>query len=669
MVGFARVLGGRYVLGAKVGEGGMGVVWRAFDRRLDREVAIKLLHPQVAALPEQRQRFDREARVLAALAHENIVRVYDYAESGDEVFLVLEFVDGESLERAVAGRLPLGWQRARGYAAPVCRALGYAHEQGVIHRDLTPANILLESATGRVVVTDFGLARVARGPASVTSAGVLVGTPEYWSPEQATGTDNDPSTDMYALGCVLFMLLSARLPFEGEDRLAVGLRRAHEDAPSLAMLRPGLPTEATRIVDALLRRDHHRRPSAHELISLLAPRLASAAPTLRIERPAAAAATLLAASVSEKPTTALAPTQVGPGAADEPPAPRRRLREAATLAVVASLVAAGAAVAVFRAASLGIGSGGGAHSPETIALPRLVGLPVGEGLRRLRLAAERISAATPVARITRVYSERAPNGVIVRQRPTVNARLSRGSAGVALTVSRGSAVASVPAVAAGSSPAFAAARITAAGFETWRRFTPSWTVREGNVVGVIPSAGAKVRRPARVTILIASGYPKSRVPTLRGLALPAAESVLGASHLRAAVAYVPSQTRAGRVISQSPPPGSVSVRGHTVQLNVGRDLQWTRLLSQFGSGVYRSAPFTVSHSWRIRYRCGSTYPWGFVLTSFSWTGPDDLSDGFTADSADGVHTVYPPSGPGTFQLQVVPYAPASTWYVEVDQLE
>jgi serine/threonine-protein kinase len=463
------------------------------------------------------------------------------------------------------------------------------------------------------------------------------------------------------------MLLSGRLPFEGEDRLAVGLRRAHEDAPSLAMLRPGLPTEATGTVDALLRRDHDRRPTAHELIRLLTPGVASAAPTLRIERPAATAA--VAASVSARPTKALAPTRVGPVAADEPPARRARLREAATLAVVASLVAAGAAVAVFKAASLGIGSGGGARGPETMTLPRLVGLPLGEGLRRLRLAAERVSVAKPVARISRVYSERAPSGVIVAERPRADARLSGDGAGVALTVSRGSAFAAVPAVAAGSSAAFAAARITAAGFETWRRFTPSWTVRKGNVVGVMPSAGAKVRRPARVTILIASGYPKSMVPTLRGLALPAAESVLGARHLRPAVVYVPSQTRAGRVLSQSPPPGSVSVRGHTVQLNVGRGLQWRRLISQFGSGIYRSAPFTVSRSWRIRYRCGSAYPWGFVLTSFFWTGPHDLSDGFTADGADGVHTVYPPSGPGTFQLQVVPYAPASTWYVEVDQLQ
>ncbi len=669
MAGPARVLAGRYVLGAKVGEGGMGAVWRATDRKLNRDVAIKLLHPQIAALPEQRQRFDREARALAALAHENIVRVYDYAESGDEVFLVLEFVDGENLEKAVAGRLPVDWQRARGYAAPVCQALEYAHEHGVIHRDLTPANILLEWATGRVVVTDFGLARVARGPASVTSAGVLVGTPEYWSPEQATGTDNDPSTDMYALGCVLFMLLSGRLPFEGEDRLAVGFRRAHEDAPSLAALRPDLSTEATQTVDALLRRDHDRRPTAHELIRLLPQGVASAAPTLRMARPEATAATLVAAPVSRSPTIVLVPSHVGREVADEPAVPRVRLREAATLTVVATLVAAGVAVAVFKAASLGIGSGGSARGPETVTLPRLVGLPLGEGLRRLRLAAERVSVETPVARISRVYSEHAPSGVIVGQRPTADARLSGPRARVALTVSRGSAFAPVPKVAAGSNPAFAAARLTAGGFETWRRFTPSWTVRKGNVVGVMPSAGANVRRPARVTILIASGYPKSRVPTLRGLALPTAESVLSARHLRAAVAYVPSQTRAGRVMSQSPPPGSVSVRGHTVQLKVSRGFQWRRVLSQFGSGVYRSAPFTVSRSWRIRYRCGSGYPWGFVLTSFSWTGPYDLSDSFTADSAEGVHTFYPSSGPGTFQLQVVPYAPASTWYVEVDQLQ
>src|SRR5579859_3621813 len=281
-----RLLSGRYALQSKIGEGGMGVVWLAHDRQLNREVAIKLLRPEIAAVPDQRSRFEREARALASLTHENIVRVYDYGESGDDAYLVMEFVNGESLRAAVAGSLPVAWEQARSYAIPVCHALAYAHARGVIHRDLTPANILLDSAGGRVVVTDFGLARVARGGSTITSAGVLIGTPEFWSPEQATGAETDASTDMYALGCILFMLLSGRLPFEDEDRLAVGLRRAHQDAPSVSTLEPGLQEVATRTVDRLLQRDPTKRPTAPDVLELLVPGSAAAARTVQMTPPA-----------------------------------------------------------------------------------------------------------------------------------------------------------------------------------------------------------------------------------------------------------------------------------------------------------------------------------------------------------------------------------------------
>ena len=124
-----------------------------------------------------------------------------------------------------------------------------------MHRDLTPGNVLIERATGRVVVSDFGLARIARSTTSVTTQGMLLGTPEYWSPEQARGADSETATDMYALGCLLFWLLSGRTPFEGDDRLAVGLRRAHETAPSLLSYVPDAPPEAAALVDALLAPD------------------------------------------------------------------------------------------------------------------------------------------------------------------------------------------------------------------------------------------------------------------------------------------------------------------------------------------------------------------------------------------------------------------------------
>ena len=230
-----RILADRYELVEKIGEGGMSVVWRAQDARLERQVAVKLLRPFVADEPDRRSRLAREARTLAALSNDHIVRVYDYVEAGEDAFLVMEFIEGSNLAHATFHRLPVPWSEAASYARPVCDALAYAHAKGVIHRDLTPANVLIERDTGRVVTTDFGLARIARSGGSATTIGVLLGTPEYWSPEQAMGRRSDGATDMYALGCILYLLLSGRCRSR-ETTARDGLRRAHEDPLSLRTL-------------------------------------------------------------------------------------------------------------------------------------------------------------------------------------------------------------------------------------------------------------------------------------------------------------------------------------------------------------------------------------------------------------------------------------------------
>jgi serine/threonine protein kinase len=159
-------------------------------------VAIKLLHLFVARDPEQRRRFEREARMLAGLDSEHVVRVYDYIDTGDQAFLVMEYVDGGNLAETTFGRLPLDVGEAAWYARAVAEPLTCAHRKGVIHRDLTPANILIERDTARVVTTDFGLARAVRSAGSFTGAGVLLGTPEYWSPEQAIGREQDAASDI-----------------------------------------------------------------------------------------------------------------------------------------------------------------------------------------------------------------------------------------------------------------------------------------------------------------------------------------------------------------------------------------------------------------------------------------------------------------------------------------
>ena len=214
-----HVISGRYRPLEQLGRGGMGVVWRARDLRLGRVVAIKVLHPWVADDPELRERFEREAAALARLEHPNVVRLYDVLEDRGQTVLVMELVEGEALDTRLAGG-PQTWDETRKLCAPVAAALAHAHARGVVHRDLTPANVLVERGSGRLVVTDFGLARLARSSRNAPVSGVLAGTPEYWAPEQASGEATGPATDLYALGCILYRTLSGRLPFEGEDRLA-----------------------------------------------------------------------------------------------------------------------------------------------------------------------------------------------------------------------------------------------------------------------------------------------------------------------------------------------------------------------------------------------------------------------------------------------------------------
>lgn len=670
-----RLLSKRYALQTRLGQGGMGVVWLAHDRQLNREVAIKLLRSEIAAVPEQRKRFEREARALASLTHENIVRVYDYGESGDDAYLVMDFINGESLGAAVSGSLPVPWERARSYAIPVCQALAYAHAQGVIHRDLTPANILLDSAGGRVVVTDFGLARMARGGSTITSASVLIGTPEFWSPEQATGANTDASTDMYALGCILFMLLSGRLPFDGEDRLAVGLQRAHHDAPSLALLQLGLPEIATQTVDQLLQRDAAKRPTARDVLELLVPGTGAAAPTVRITPPAEENDTAEPASKSppaQNPTPPIATIPIPARAMGEPASRRGWL--VATLVVLAAAIAVGVAVVVIETRH-GSGNPAAAGSSSFMSMPRLVGMPLSSARTRLNARGAASLHGHPRPAVTRIYSESAASGLVVRQQPAPFAHVDSLQVPISLVVSRGSAFAAVPAISAGTDPDVAESTLNTVGFDAWRRFTPSWSVRKGEVVGLTPRVGARVHRPARVTILISSGYPKSTVPALRGSTLSEAEGALAAQHLHDTVVYAPSQAiPPGQVMGQSPAPGSVMVQGHTVQITVARAQQWKRLLAQYGTDTYQTPPFKVGDHWRIVYRCGITYPTYFssVFTEFSWSSTDGfgLGDSFTANTAGAqLHTYYPSSGAGTFQLQVQPYESGTTWYFEVDALE
>jgi len=242
-----RALAGRYSLERELGRGGMGIVFLARDVALDRPVAIKLLPPAMAAQPAPRQRFLREARTAAKLSHPNVVPIHAVEESGDLVFFVMSYVDGDTLGEQIRGRGALPPREAARLLQEVAWALGYAHGHGVVHRDIKPDNIMIERGTGRAIVMDFGIA--AAGEVEV---GEVLGTAQYVSPEQANGDPVDGRSDIYALGVVGFVALSGRLPFDAPDTAGLLAMHITKPAPLLASVAAGVPGRLARVVDRCL---------------------------------------------------------------------------------------------------------------------------------------------------------------------------------------------------------------------------------------------------------------------------------------------------------------------------------------------------------------------------------------------------------------------------------
>jgi serine/threonine-protein kinase len=251
------VLGGRYTLLAILGTGGMATVWRARDEMLGRDVAVKVLNAQHAADAAFLDRFEGEARHAAAVSHPRLVTVFDCGVESGTPYIVMELVAGRTLRQVLdeAGVLPPA--QAVAIAAAVCEGLEAAHAAGLVHRDITPANIVLNG--GEVKVLDFGIAR-ADGTRAATAAGTVVGTVAYLSPEQASGRQAEPRSDLYSLGCVLFEMLTGRPPFTAESAVGLAYRQVHDDPGPPSAWRPGLPAGLDQITTRLLAKDPSSRP-------------------------------------------------------------------------------------------------------------------------------------------------------------------------------------------------------------------------------------------------------------------------------------------------------------------------------------------------------------------------------------------------------------------------
>lgn len=261
-----KKLGGRYEILERIGGGGMALVYMGLDNLLHRKVAVKVLRQQYVHDEEFIRRFRREAQAAASLSHPNVVSIYDVGQEGEIHYIVMEYIEGTTLNDLIKERAPLQVEEAVRYAAQICDALEHAHHNEIIHRDIKPHNILI-GKNGRIKVTDFGIARAATS-STITQTGSVVGSVHYFSPEHAKGTSTGEKSDLYSLGIVLYQMLTGRLPFLGESPISVALKHLQEDVEEPRKVNPLIPQSVENVIlKAMRKKPEERYQSAREMLA------------------------------------------------------------------------------------------------------------------------------------------------------------------------------------------------------------------------------------------------------------------------------------------------------------------------------------------------------------------------------------------------------------------
>jgi len=560
----ARLIAGRYQVERRLGGGGMAEVFLAKDTTLGRLVAVKVLRERFADDEEFVARFHREARAAAALNHPNVVAIHDRGGSAGSSYIVMEYVSGETVKDLVQRNGRLTPTAARDIELGLLAALRAAHDGGVVHRDVTAQNVLL-AQDGRVKVADFGIAHF--GASQLTSTGIVMGTSRYLSPEQARGEPTDERSDLYSAGVVLFEMLTGRLPFEGDNDLAIALQHANDPAPSAATFVPDLPPALDAIVGKALRKDPAERfQSAAEFFAALAALDLGAVTSGTIAIPAGAAArsgvgaATAATRVAASPVAMAVPASAAPASADLTAATRvvpaagraatvshRRRRLWAALAVLIVLVAAVAGVLVYRA-----------YAARTVTVPSVVGKPESRAASDLRDKGFTV-------RSTGGYSDTVAPSAVMSQHPAAGLSIKKGMQ-VRLVVSRGLLHPAIVNVVGATSSA-AAAALRAQSFVPVRLSQHSSSVRRGLVIHQSPAAGTPLLRGGIVRYWVSSGPPKVEVPDVVGASEGSATNTLKAAGFAVVV-----NTTLGlgdfpdNVTKQKPVAGSLALKGSQVTI-------------------------------------------------------------------------------------------------------
>ena len=582
-----RELDGRYLVRSRIARGGMATVYLALDTRLDREVALKVMHAHLADDAQFTARFIREARAAARLSHPNVVQVFDQGSEGELLYLAMEHLRGRTLREVLTERRVLTAREALTVLDPLLDGLAAAHGLGIVHRDVKPENVILTD-DGRVKVADFGLARATTNSTSTT--GVLLGTVGYLAPELVVRGVADARSDVYAAGIMLFEMLTGRLPFAGGVAIQVAYQHVNDQVPAPSTLAPEIDPQLDELVETATARDADDRPAdAGELLTLvrdvhsrLAPAQLDArpAPPPGVAAPTANATEVFAQPISHQQTRALPdlradlaslrPRRVPrtdlimpPGVrsddgrpadahpADAHPADTddaalatllRRRRTVGLSALVAVLVLAlGLAGTAWYYAI-----GPGAYTPT----PDVAGLTVAQAHEKLHLQGLRSTESS-------VFDDAATTGIVVSTKPDRGKPVRKDGA-VELRVSRGPEFVKVPPV-VGRTESDAREALDAAHLGVGATKQTFDDKPEGQVVAVDPAVGQRTRNGTAVTLTVSKGPEPVEVPSVVKRAKAEAESALRAVRLKAAYGepVFDDTVPAGYVVSQTPTDGTL----------------------------------------------------------------------------------------------------------------
>ncbi|MGW1254199.1 Stk1 family PASTA domain-containing Ser/Thr kinase [Streptomyces sp. NPDC002513] len=584
-----QVLDGRYRVDARIATGGMATVYRALDSRLDRVLALKVMHPALAADASFVERFIREAKSVARLAHPNVVQVFDQGTDGSYVYLAMEYVAGCTLRDVLRERGALQPRAALDILEPVLAALGAAHRAGFVHRDMKPENVLIGD-DGRVKVADFGLVRAVDTVTHTT--GAVLGTVSYLAPEQIEHGAADPRVDVYACGVVLYEMLTGAKPHGGDSAAQVLYRHLNEDVPPPSAAVPGLAIELDELVTAATARNPELRP--YDAVALLGQvldaRSALTAEQLDAVPPGALATEHDNAGDRTSVIPRLLPVRPAhgdrggpgdpahdtavldrtsrlqmppPGPAGRPARPRRLLA-----LVLAALVVFGGGAGVWYI-----------NSGQFTKVPPLLAKTEAEARTRLK------RAGLEAGPVRHAYSDTVRRGTVISTDPSAGERI-RSHDAVALTLSDGPETVQVPDV-KGDPLAGAQERLRKAGLVPGMVSQAfSQDVPKGSVIGTDPGAGTRRHGGSAIALTVSKGSPV-QVPDVTGSSLDDATANLQDAGLKVRIAdtQTTSEFDAGQVARQSPGAGQEAGEGDTVTLTISKGREQVEVPDVVGDNV------------------------------------------------------------------------------------